>query len=88
MTVSVFIDFMLFSLGPLGIPKDLQIQITSSRTAVAWWRGVKSDRTVMRGKFLGYKVLNVIMNVILFSTVSFHYRDQNIVTSGRNIMAL
>eukprot|EP00794_Sanderia_malayensis_P006192 gene6192-6907_t len=41
---------------PLGIPKDLRIQIKSSRSAVAWWRGVKTDRTVMRGEFLGYKL--------------------------------
>jgi len=41
---------------PLGVPKDLQVQITSSRTAIAWWKGVKTDRTVMRGKFLGYKL--------------------------------
>ena len=39
------------------MPKDLQVQITSSRTAVAWWRGVKTERKVMRGKFLGYKVI-------------------------------
>ena len=38
------------------MPKDLQVQITSSRTAIAWWRGVKTDRKIMRGKFLGYKV--------------------------------
>ncbi|XP_065067343.1 contactin-3-like isoform X2 [Rhopilema esculentum] len=41
---------------PLGVPKDLQIQIKSSRSAIAWWRGVKTDRKIMRGKFLGYKL--------------------------------
>ena len=58
-----FINIVVVVVGPLGIPKDLQIQITSSRTGVAWWRGVKTDRTVMRGEFLGYKVFQLALSL-------------------------
>ena len=41
---------------PLGAPTDLQVNITSSGSAVASWREVNKTRNLMRGRFLGYKV--------------------------------
>ena len=50
-------SYLIYSLVPITTPTNLKVKMGDGTNVLASWNDVEKSRTLLRGKFQGYKVI-------------------------------